>query len=317
MRRVRKPSATSAVSAISAVALLAVLPGAAVAAGPPAGPDAAAPRQHGPAGHGARAANAPQDYAEAACEGPPPEEGDVYTRPPTTSPHSTPPKTSQKGTAPQGSTPPQQAKGAAPKRPAKKPASRRALPHKWPRGVPGRDEAVRMLDDLTVRPFNGKGYDHRLFTGSSCWVQHGVDRCTTRQIALRFHSVTPVKLDGPCKVVGGEWHSEYDGRTMADPLHLDVDHVVPLRNAWGSGASAWSFEERREFANDLVASPQLIVVSTWSNRAKGDKGPDQWLPKGAECTYSRAWIGVKDYYRLSVTRAEKDKLRQVLDTCPL
>ncbi|MEU1354491.1 DUF1524 domain-containing protein [Streptomyces cinnamoneus] len=201
------------------------------------------------------------------------------------------------------------ANGAAAKAP-----QHRALPMNWPRHIPDRDEAVRMLDELEVQPFSSKGYDRKHF-GATCWVRHGVNRCTTREIALKLQSVVPATLDGLCRVVGGKWHSEYDNRDMADPAHMDVDHIVPLRHAWGSGASTWSPRKRQEFANDMTATPQLIVVSTWSNRRKGDKGPDRWLPQGGECTYSRAWITVKDYYGLSVTQAEKAKLQQVLAGC--
>ncbi|MEU5049529.1 DUF1524 domain-containing protein [Streptomyces sp. NPDC021096] len=195
------------------------------------------------------------------------------------------------------------------------PEMRRGLPLKWPRNIPDRDDAVRMLDELEVKPFSSKGYDRKHFGGAACWVRHGVNRCTTREIALKFQSLVPAKLDGPCRVVGGQWRSEYDNRTMHDPLHMDVDHIVPLRHAWGSGANTWSAAKRQEFANDLTATPQLIVVSTWSNRRKGDKAPDKWLPPGGECLYSQAWIAVKDYYGLSVTEAEKNKLQLVLNKC--
>ncbi|MEU7134714.1 DUF1524 domain-containing protein [Streptomyces sp. NPDC046261] len=205
--------------------------------------------------------------------------------------------------------------GARPAPSGVRPASHRGLPLKWPKNIPDRDDAARMLDELEVRTFNSKGYDRRHFGGAACWVRHGVNRCTTREMALKIQSIVPARLEGKCKVVGGQWHSEYDNRTMNDPLHVDVDHIVPLRHAWGSGASSWPAAKRQEFANDLTASPQLIVVSTWSNRRKGDKAPDKWMPSGGECMYSRAWIAVKDYYGLSVTEAEKDKLRQVLGKC--
>lgn len=195
------------------------------------------------------------------------------------------------------------------------PEMRRALPLKWPRNIPDRDDAVRMLDELEVKPFSSKGYDRKHFGGAACWVRHGINRCTTRETALRLQSLVPARLDGKCRVVGGQWRSEYDNRTMHDPLHMDVDHIVPLRHAWGSGANAWSAAKRQEFANDLTATPQLIVVSTWSNRRKGDKAPDKWLPPGGECQYSQAWIAVKDYYGLSVTEAEKNKLQTVLEKC--
>ncbi|WP_058046673.1 HNH endonuclease family protein [Streptomyces roseifaciens] len=266
--------------AIAATVVPAALPGTVARATPP--PEPVTPQAGQQAGRHQH--RAPLDFDENDCEGPAADEGDIYTRPP---------QTGNPPTTPAG----------------------RSLPLKWPRNLPDRKEAVRMLGELKVKPFSSTGY-HRKRFGSVCWVQHGVDRCTTRQIALKFQSVVPATLDGRCKVVGGRWHSEYDNRDMADPAHVDIDHVVPLRHAWGSGARSWTDKKRQEFANDLAASPQLIAVSTWANRRKGDKGPEKWMPvAGAECLYSQAWIGVKDYYGLSVTRKEKAKLQQVLAGC--
>ncbi|GAA2715164.1 MULTISPECIES: HNH endonuclease family protein [Streptomyces] len=327
MRRFRELRATTVVSAISAAALLATLPGAAREGAP-----AAARPQGAGAAMAHKAPQAPQDYEETACEGSPPEEGDIYSRPPKTGPDSSPPggrpqtSPSKAPDRPPRDRPPRDsgdsrdsfeedraATGAAAGSVA---AYERPLPLKWPRNMPDRDEAVRMLAELDVKPFDSKGYDRKHF-GAACWVQHGVDRCTTRQVALKLHSDVPATLDGPCRVVGGKWHSEYDNRTMADPVHVDLDHVVSLRNAWGSGARDWTPQKRLEFANDLTASPELIAVSTWTNRRKGDKSPDQWLPQlpEAQCKYGQAWVAVKDYYGLSVTAAEKAKLQEVLGKC--
>ncbi|GGX77627.1 HNH endonuclease family protein [Streptomyces hiroshimensis] len=279
--------------AIAAAVLPAALPGTAARATPP--PEPATPQAAQQAGRHQH--RAPLDFDENECEGPAADEGDIYTRPPNTGHPATTPTTTTTTTH----TP--------------TPTHRRGLPLKWPRNLPDRKEAVRMLGELDVKAFSSKGY-HRSHFGSVCWVRHGVDRCTTRQIALKFQSVVPATLDGRCKVVGGRWHSEYDNRDMGDPVHVDIDHIVPLRHAWGSGARTWTAKKRQEFANDLTASPQLIAVSTWANRRKGDKGPDKWMPvAGAECLYSQAWIGVKDYYGLSVTRKEKAKLQQVLAGC--
>jgi hypothetical protein len=41
---------------------------------------------------------------------------------------------------------------------------------------------------------------------------------------------------------------------------LDIGHVVPLKEAWQTGAYNWTSERRREFANDL-ARPQLLSIS--------------------------------------------------------
>ncbi|WP_435853827.1 GmrSD restriction endonuclease domain-containing protein [Streptomyces sparsogenes] len=51
---------------------------------------------------------------------------------------------------------------------------------------------------------------------------------------------------------------------------LDIDHVVPLKEARRSGAAAWTTEDRKAFANDLVHS-QLIAVSARSNRSKAER----------------------------------------------
>ncbi|MET8747559.1 DUF1524 domain-containing protein [Streptomyces sp. NPDC004728] len=95
-----------------------------------------------------------------------------------------------------------------------------------------------------------------------------------------------------------------------------MDHVVPLKEAWRSGASEWSTSERRAFANDLTHS-QLIAVLYSSNRKKGDKDPGDWKPslQSYWCTYSRAWISVKASYQLTANPAEAAALSEMLDTC--
>ena len=69
----------------------------------------------------------------------------------------------------------------------------------------------------------------------------------------------------------------YDGANWTAASDLDIDHVVPLKNAWISGAWAWTSSKRESFANDL-ADPQLIAVTDNVNQAKGDKSPDAWKP---------------------------------------
>ncbi|QHC26932.1 DUF1524 domain-containing protein [Streptomyces sp. GS7] len=138
--------------------------------------------------------------------------------------------------------------------------------------------------------------------------------CNTREVVL-LRDGKDVTLD-ECRAVSGTWYSEYDGETFTEARALDIDHMVPLANAWRSGADKWETSERRTFANDLDHS-QLIAVSARSNRQKGDQSPDQWAPPRHEywCTYARAWTDVKHVYRLSVTEPEKVKLEEMLDEC--
>ncbi len=57
-----------------------------------------------------------------------------------------------------------------------------------------------------------------------------------------------------------------------DDSAIDIDHIVPLSEAWKSGASGWTTAKREQFANDLSIA-QLIAVSASSNRSKGDSDP--------------------------------------------
>ena len=89
------------------------------------------------------------------------------------------------------------------------------------------------------------------------WRSTG-DNCNVRDTVLKRDG-TKVKVSG-CNVVAGTWRSVYDDRTLDSPTKVDIDHVVPLANAWRSGASAWTTAKREDFAND-VDHPQLVAVS--------------------------------------------------------
>ncbi|MFD9791238.1 HNH endonuclease family protein [Streptomyces sp. NPDC059070] len=139
--------------------------------------------------------------------------------------------------------------------------------------------------------------------------------CNTREVVLKRDG-TNVVTDSSCASVSGSWYSEYDGATWTAASDLDIDHVVPLAEAWRSGASAWTTAQRQAFANDLT-HPQLIAVTDNVNQAKGDKDPAQWLPPRTayRCTYARMWVDVKHYYNLTVDSAEKTALQNILNGC--
>ena len=119
-----------------------------------------------------------------------------------------------------------------------------------------------------------------------------------------------------CAATSGTWKSPYDGATWTTSGDVDIDHMVPLSNAWKSGAAAWTTARRQAFANDLD-SPQLWTVTDNVNESKGDQGPEDWKPplQSFYCTYSRSWIKVKYEYGLTITSAEKSALQSMLNTC--
>ncbi|MFD5449306.1 HNH endonuclease family protein [Streptomyces sp. NPDC003470] len=167
------------------------------------------------------------------------------------------------------------------------------------------------LASLTVATENRTGYDRDLFPH---WItQSGT--CNTRETVLKRDG-SGVVTDSSCAATKGSWYSPYDGATWTAASDLDIDHVVPLAEAWDSGASGWTTSRRQSFANDLTR-PQLIAVTDNVNQAKGDQDPATWLPSRTayRCTYVRAWVQVKYYYGLSVDSAEKSALTNQLASC--
>ncbi|MGK5546111.1 HNH endonuclease family protein [Streptomyces sp. URMC 127] len=179
-------------------------------------------------------------------------------------------------------------------------------------GLPPAGEARKQLSGLTVaKPRPMTGYSRDKFPH---WAQQG-NKCDTRETALERDG-RDVKRDDQCRAVSGTWQSLYDDKTFTAASQVDIDHIVPLANAWRSGADQWTTDRRKAFANDLT-HPQVLTVSAATNRSKGDQSPDQWQPpsKAAWCVYGRAWTSVKSTYGLTVTEDEKKMLTTMLDTC--
>jgi len=188
------------------------------------------------------------------------------------------------------------------------------LPGDGPSGASAGDPAGARgeLATLTVgAPQSMSGYSRARFPH---WIDQG-GGCNTRDLVLKRQG-QGVVATAPCKITHGTWLSPYDNRTYTDPQKVDVDHVVPLANAWRSGANGWTETRRQDFANDLT-HPQLLAVAVAQNRAKGDQDPSQWKPPNHDywCRYAEDWIAVKHFWALTVTAAEKTALTDLLETC--
>ncbi|MGW7601479.1 HNH endonuclease family protein [Streptomyces antimycoticus] len=158
------------------------------------------------------------------------------------------------------------------------------------------------------------GYEREKF---KLWVDEDHDGCDTRKEVLLAEAVKNPRQGEHCKLTGGTWRSYYDDKTVTDAGKLDIDHVVPLAEAWDSGASKWTAERRETYANDLDAQRSLVAVSLGPNRAKGDQDPAEWLPpaKDALCTYATDWVATKLRWSLSSDPAETKALRKVAKGC--
>jgi hypothetical protein len=182
----------------------------------------------------------------------------------------------------------------------------------YPPTPPSASTAATQLAGLTVKAEGSTtGYSRDLFPH---WItQSGT--CDTRDQVLKRDG-SGVTVDSQCEPTAGHWYSVYDAVWVNDDSSVDIDHIVPLAEAWKSGANSWSTSRRQQFANDLSVS-QLIAVSASSNRSKGDKDPSAWKPPNTSvhCIYAREWIWVKYTYGLSLQSAEKTALQQMLGTC--
>ncbi len=168
---------------------------------------------------------------------------------------------------------------------------------------------TRAIADLPVAAETRTGYDRSRFVH---WVDADGDCQDTRDEVLAAESLVPV---GGCDIQRGRWLSAYDGVTTLTSSGFDVDHFVPLAEAWDSGARRWNAATRQRFANDLRDPRTLVAVTASSNRSKSDRDPAEWVPSLDSCGYVRQWVAVKIRWHLSVDTAEKRALRGLAEGC--
>ena len=109
------------------------------------------------------------------------------------------------------------------------------------------------------------------------WVDTDKDCQNTRHEVLLEESLAPVtfKTSKNCRVVSGSWLGAYSGKTFTDASQLDIDHLVPLKEAHISGGHAWDVYRKRDYANDLSSPLSLIAVAKGLNRQKGAFRPSR------------------------------------------
>lgn len=152
------------------------------------------------------------------------------------------------------------------------------------------------------------------------WTDYNKDCQDTRQEVLIQESLEPVvyKSEEACSVASGKWYGAYTGKYYYNPSDLDIDHLIPLKNAHISGAYKFDKNQKEEFANRLLEPDHLIAVSSNANRSKGARGPDEWKPENTDywCEYAYDWIFIKWNWFLTVTTPEWNALLEMIETCP-
>jgi hypothetical protein len=184
-------------------------------------------------------------------------------------------------------------------------------------------------DDLAALPIKGKapmtGYTRSQFgtawtdDNDDQWGHNGLDSrndVLSRDLSDITCKTKPAKAAPHCVVATGVFHDPYTGTTIdfvrgPNSAVIQIDHVVPLANAWVTGAQSWTKAKRQDYAND----PLVLLSSQGSaNEQKSDSDASAWLPsnKAFRASYVARQVLVKVKYGLWVTQAEHDTMASIL-----
>ncbi len=182
-------------------------------------------------------------------------------------------------------------------------------------------QALDQLDDIQIKGRAPKtGYSREQF--SNGWKDTDNNGCDARNdiLARDLEDVKfkPARVE--CVVISGTFNDPYTGKTIqfqrgqGTSTAVQIDHVVPLSDAWQKGAQKWSSQKRLEFANDPL---NLLASDGPTNASKSDKDAATWLPpnKDFRCDYVARQTQVKAKYKAWMTQAEHDAIAKTLKAC--
>lgn len=181
------------------------------------------------------------------------------------------------------------------------------------------NEAMSLLDfeyrenpEVTV-----EAYDRIKHFGG--WVKNkkSGDCFNTRNKVLVRDNVGTIVLkeSNKCSVATGEWIDAYSGRTMTDAqAEIQIDHMVPLKEAYISGAHKWTFKERCLYGNYLGYKNHLVSASGEENNEKSAKTPEDYMPPKQEykCEYLKDWLKIKSFWGLSLVPEEMKAIKELV-----
>ena len=182
--------------------------------------------------------------------------------------------------------------------------------------------ALAAIDALKVGGEDPWNYYSRAAFGQA-WADEDRNGCDQRNDVLSRDLEDVVYRPGTrnCVVERGIFHDPYSGTTIdfergpLTSLEVQIDHVVPLADAWHKGAQDWSAAKREAFANDLL---NLMASKGAVNQVKSAQDASEWLPPnhGFGCAYVARQVAVKVKYGLRVTAKERGAMIKVLSQCP-
>ena len=169
---------------------------------------------------------------------------------------------------------------------------------------------------LPVAAEKNTGYDRDRYFGD--WKDTNRDCQNTRaEVLIQESKVrTTYTTSRRCTVRSGKWVTNWDNRTHYSASAVQIDHLVPVHEAWGSGARSWSQARRAAFYNDLGDGRLLNAQTSNLNSAKQAKGPEDWMPARNRCKYVADWVAMKIRWGLKADSRERAALIRYADSCP-
>lgn len=159
----------------------------------------------------------------------------------------------------------------------------------------------------------GEAYNRQKHFGGWLRDPHDNTCLNTRGKVLVRDSKVQVEIKN-CTVSHGEWDEPYAGQVVTDAKEIQIDHFVPLKNAYVSGAWKWDFPKRCLYANFLGNNFHLISADGHENMSKSDNTPERYMPpnQAYRCQYLQQWLKVKLIWDLGLTPPEKQAVESLI-----
>jgi hypothetical protein len=150
------------------------------------------------------------------------------------------------------------------------------------------------------------------------WLSDPYDNTcfNTRAKILIRDSKKPVKFkaNNKCVVEKGLWNDPYTGEQINEASEIQIDHVVPLKHAYQTGAWKWSAVTRCSFSNFMANDYHLKSVDARQNMKKSDKSPDDYMPPNNQyaCSYLKNWLQIKLTWKLVIFPEEAEAIQGLI-----
>lgn len=143
---------------------------------------------------------------------------------------------------------------------------------------------------------------------------------TRNKVLVRDNvGIITLKEDNRCSVAEGLWIDPYSEKQMINAQEeIQIDHVVPMHEAYITGAYKWTFKERCLYGNYLGYKNHLLPVSADENNEKSSSRPDTYMPsnKNYHCQYLKNWLTIKSIWGLALAQDEVKAIKELVEESP-